>query len=146
MTEQSPGDGEAVAHLSDGTHHRGVFGLDGLAISASTLCLIHCLFLPIAIAFLPSLADWADWGDDSHRHAGDRRSAQRRDTAWWLAAARRAMAPLLIGMAGTGLLVTGLVFEGTAWGTTLTVAGGMTLAIAHVGNLRATRLQYLTSL
>lgn len=56
------------------------------------------------------------------------------------------MAPLLIGMAGTGLLVTGLVFEGTAWGTTLTVAGGMTLAIAHVGNLRATRLQYLTSL
>lgn len=62
MTEQSPGDGEAVAHLSDGTHHRGVFGLDGLAISASTLCLIHCLFLPIAIAFLPSLADWADWG------------------------------------------------------------------------------------
>ena len=53
---------------------------------------------------------------------------------------------LLIGMAGLGLLVLGLVFEGTAWGTTLTVAGGMTLAIAHVGNLRATRLQYLTSL
>lgn len=66
MTEQSPGDGEAVAHLSDGTHHRGVFGLDGLAISASTLCLIHCLFLPIAIAFLPSLADWADWGETIH--------------------------------------------------------------------------------
>ena len=146
MTEQSPGDGEAVAHLSDGKHHRGVFGLDGLAISASTLCLIHCLFLPIAIAFLPSLADWADWGETIHivmlaiavpLSGGTLLGGWRR---------HRAMAPLLIGMAGLGLLVLGLVFEGTAWGTTLTVAGGMTLAIAHVGNLRATRLQYLTSL
>ncbi len=37
-----------------------------LAISASTLCLIHCLVLPVLIAFLPAIAEWADLGEVFH--------------------------------------------------------------------------------
>lgn len=33
--------------------------LDAAGISLSGLCLVHCLALPIAAAFLPSLAAWA---------------------------------------------------------------------------------------
>ncbi|WP_312489732.1 MerC domain-containing protein [Sphingomonas sp.] len=146
MVGQRPGDGEALADGIQGAHHGGMLGLDGLAISASTLCLVHCLVLPIVIAFLPSIAEWADWGDAVHiimlviavpLSGGTLFAGWRR---------HRAKGPLWTGMAGLALLVLGLPFEGMTLGTALTVAGGMALAVAHVGNLRATRLQYLTAL
>lgn len=46
--------------------HGGFRHLDALAISASTLCLIHCLVLPVLIAFLPAIAEWADLGEAFH--------------------------------------------------------------------------------
>lgn len=120
--------------------------LDGLAIGASALCLIHCLALPVVIAFLPALAAWADGGELFHIVM---LAIAVPLSTWTLIAGWRrhgAIAPLVIGSLGLTLLVAGLGFEGLMLGTALTVAGGVTLAMAHVGNLRATRLFYLTSL
>lgn len=130
-----------------GRHHAlSAWRLDGLAISASALCLIHCLALPVAIAFLPALAAWADGGELFHIAM---LAIAVPLSSWTLIAGWRGhgvVAPLVIGALGLALLIAGLGFEGLELGTVLTVAGGITLAMAHVRNLRATRLSYLTSL
>ena len=44
--------------------HRNL--LDGMAIAGSALCLIHCLALPLIIAWLPALSDWLSWPESVH--------------------------------------------------------------------------------
>jgi hypothetical protein len=119
--------------------------LDGLAISASMLCLIHCLVLPVAIAFLPALVAWADGGELFHiimlaiavpLSGGTLIAGWRRHGA---------VAPVAIGAVGLALLMAGLGYEGRALGTGLTVAGGLFLALAHVRNVQARNMANLAA-
>lgn len=116
-----------------------------MAMSASALCLVHCLLLPVAIAFLPALAAWTDSGEVFHLvmlaialplSGGTLLLGWRRHGS---------IGPLILGVPGLVLLMLGLAFEGRVLGTALTVAGGVALAIAHVRNLRATNLARLAA-
>jgi hypothetical protein len=131
-----PQDGEAAS----------AWHMDGLAISASALCLLHCLALPVVIAFLPALSTWLNGGELFHvlmLAVAIPLSGLTLITGW-----RRhgAVAPVVIGTLGLALLVAGLAFEGRTLGSALTVAGGLALALAHIRNLRATNMARLASL
>ena len=112
--------------------------LDGLAIGASSLCLIHCLFLPLALILLPALGALLALPETFH--------------FWGLVVAVPTSA-LAIGMgyahhrlllpavlAVSGILFLGaaeLLFHGTRIETLLAVLGSVQLAVAHAVNLRA---------
>lgn len=128
------------------SHHAGFRHMDALAISASALCLIHCLVLPVLIAFLPAIADWTDLGEGFHIVMLAIAVPLSGLTLFGGWRRHRAAFPMIAGGAGLILLMLGLAFEGQGTGTALTVAGGLALAVAHVANLRATNLQRLMSL
>lgn len=118
-------------------------GLDRWAISASTLCLLHCLALPVLIGFLPSLGAWIDPGEGFHL-AMLAIAVPLSATALVRGWRRHGQAlPLLGGVIGLALLTLGVAFEGAPLGTLSTVAGGVALAVSHVLNLRGERLAAL---
>lgn len=121
-------------------------GWDGLAICASALCLVHCLALPVLIAFLPSIAQWADLGEAFHILMLAIAFPLSGLTLWRGWRRHGAGRPIAMGGIGLALLLAGLIFEGVTLGVALTVGGGVTLAFAHVANLRARNLSYLSSL
>lgn len=116
--------------------------LDGLALTLSAICLVHCLALPVALTLLPTLAagvlDHADFhklmlvvalpasllafGIGCRRH-------RRSDV-------------LILGGLGLSMLVFA-AYAAHAWHGELeryvTVAGGLVLAFAHIQNFRACR-------
>ena len=114
--------------------------LDGAAIGASTLCLIHCLFLPVLIILLPSLAAFLAVPEASH--------------VWAVAFAipssilallagyrrhRRAL-PSAFVLPGILLLVAGaFAAPSEAWETAFTVSGAILLSMGHALNWRAMR-------
>ncbi len=105
---------------------------DLAAISLSGLCLIHCLALPVLAVALPILGVWSEM-EWVHRafigiaapismwalSQGGRRGRTRR---------------VMLAATGLGLMVAGAAGVGDE--TAMTVAGGLTLAVAHVLNLR----------
>jgi hypothetical protein len=106
---------------------------DGVAISASGLCLVHCLALPAASAALPILgvaadAEWVHWVFLAvAAPAAALAFREGVDAASW---ALRGLA-----VAGVGLLLLGaLGWPSHAWETAMTVAGGGILIGAHVWN------------
>ncbi len=112
-------------------HH----ALDAAAISLSGACFVHCLILPFAAGALPLLgtfaqAEWVHWVFVAV-------AAPVAAIALWPAILRRPV-PWLIpfgGMIGVALLVCGaLDLPNHLWGAGLTVAGGLSLAAAHVMN------------
>ncbi|WP_343527361.1 MerC domain-containing protein [Sphingomonas sp.] len=126
--------------------HRAHWGWDGLAISASTLCLIHCLVLPVVLAFLPAIAEWADLGEGVHVVMLGIALPLSGSTLLlgWRRHHRRV--PLGLGAAGLTLLVAGVLLEGGMAGLLITVTGSLTLTLAHIANLRATALAALATL
>ncbi len=107
------------------------------AMSASLLCLIHCLALPLIIAALPVLSSILTVPESFH--------------VWVLAFAVPASGaaliagrtqhgevwPLALGALGLILLAIGaMVFGESAGETPITVAGSLLLAAAHIGNWR----------
>lgn len=137
---------DAAADRAAGTPAASAWRLDGLAISASALCLVHCPALPVMIAFLPALATWTDGGEVFHVVMLAIAVAL---SGWTLIMGWRghgAIAPLVIGGCGLALLAAGLGFDGIALGTVLTVAGGVVLALAHVRNVRASNMAVLAAL
>lgn len=114
--------------------------LESVALSASMLCLVHCLALPLLIAALPVLSSALAIPESFH--------------LWVLAfaipasgtalvsgrAQHGAQGPLLAGMAGLALLALGvLAFGETRWETPVTVLGSLALAGAHYGNWQLRR-------
>lgn len=114
--------------------------LDGLAIGASVLCMLHCLALPLVLAALPAIA--AQLGGGEGFHAAVLILALP-TSAWALIGGwrrHRAVLPLMIGAAGLMLMAAGVALAvPAALETGVTVLGSLMLAGAHIGNWRARR-------
>ena len=108
---------------------------DGLALSASALCLVHCLALPLLITALPAFSTVLDVPESFHR-------------LMLLIAVPASLIAVLLGRrhhqsVSPALLATGglcLLFWG-AYGTAtesgelfFSVAGGIALSWAHIRN------------
>ena len=112
-------------------------GFDGMAISLSGLCLVHCLALPVLALSLPILGAFAD-----------------AEWVHWLFVVLALPVSMIALLGGPGQLSRGLVtaalvglsllIAGAAgwpdhdWETALTVAGGLVLASVHLINWRRT--------
>lgn len=114
--------------------------LDGLAIGASAICLVHCLVLPALLVLVPTLGAVLSLPEEFHlwalifavpTSALALASGYRR---------HRLLRPVAIAGVGLGLLALGVLAAPTEWvETALTVPGAVALAIGHALNWRATR-------
>ena len=126
-----------MSHGQDLVDARATDWLERVAASASAVCLVHCVGLPLLLAALPALAAVVAMPESFH--------------VWVLAFAvpasgiallfgyrsHRARLPLLVGGSGLALLALGaLVQLGGPFETSVTVIGSLTLAISHVMNWR----------
>jgi len=114
--------------------------LDGFAIGASALCLVHCVAPPLLIALGPSatrllgLPEWlhlSAFGVAIPFSAVAMLLGYRHHGALWPAA-----------LSCIGLVLLGIgALAGQQWllETGLTVIGSVVLALAHLNNLRLTR-------
>lgn len=105
--------------------------LDWAAISASGLCLVHCLALPLVIVALPSFGGVIA-GSATHWVL----LAFAVPVSLWVLTRDRGPAaalPLALGGAGLGLMTLGVaLFEGRPAERVLTVAGVLLVAAAHI--------------
>ena len=114
--------------------------LDGLAIGASSLCLVHCVLLPALFVLLPALAAIVALPEDFH--------------FWGLVAAiptsalaiaighrrHRAWTPVTLAASGLAFLCAGeIVFHGSSAEPWFAILGSLQLGAAHIVNLRLTR-------
>lgn len=112
--------------------------LDGFAVTASMLCLIHCLVLPVLLIALPVLATMLVIPEAFHTIAF---AIALPTSALAMASgyARHSRSgPMLL--AGTGLILLGIgafAMDSEAAERVVTSVGAVTLAIAHVLNWRA---------
>jgi len=108
--------------------------LDGVAVSLSSLCLIHCLVLPVAAVALPVLgifaqAEWVHWVFVGFALPITITMLVRLGRA---RAHRKIFLFALIGL--SGLLAGAAGWPTHDLETVLTVIGGLALASAHVLN------------
>jgi len=107
---------------------------EGFTIFGALLCLVHCLFLPIVLAWMPLLSRSTNLGINLHLWvvciAGP-------VSAWLLISAVRQYKRIIVsvGMSGLALLILALLWPLTTQQETLvSVAGSVMLAGAHLGN------------
>lgn len=108
---------------------------DASAIAVSTLCLVHCLALPLLAASLPLFGIWAE---DERVHLTLVLIAVPLTSYALLWRARRHLPLALRAVALLGLLslIAGAIgWPHQAWETPITVVGCLMLASAHVWNL-----------
>lgn len=111
--------------------------LDGFAIGASTLCMFHCLALPILFAVLPVLASRIDPGESFH--VGMLMLALPTSLFALAQGWRRrgGIVPLMTGIAGLAMMAAGVWLAHGALSEALwTVSGSLLLASAHIINWR----------
>jgi hypothetical protein len=112
--------------------------LDGLAIGASTLCLVHCLVLPVVLLLVPTLA--AVLAVPEEFHVAALAFALPASIAALLAGLRRhhEIRPAIIVVPGLVLLALGALLAREEWvETVMTVAGALLLSIGHALNWRS---------
>ena len=110
--------------------------LDGLAVSLSGLCLVHCLLLPVFAASLPV---WGAWARAEWVHWAFLVVAAPTSLGALLPGVRAGRGHGLVALAGLGLalLAAGaLGWPAAAAEKPLSVAGGVLLACAHLLNWR----------
>lgn len=110
---------------------------DAAGLLASTLCLLHCLALPLLLAAFPALG-WTGGHDGFHEAmVGAALLAALCGLGPGYAAHRRIGVPLL-GGAGLACLALAVFAVGPRWGhaveTALSVAGALLLCAAHLRN------------
>ncbi len=111
--------------------------LDRTAMTASLLCLAHCLALPLIFALLPTLGRVLEIPESFHLWM----LALAVPASGWALVSGRAdhevRWPLLLGGSGLALLATGaLALEGSQGETIATVSGSVCLVTAHIANWR----------
>ena len=107
--------------------------LDASAVGLSSLCLAHCLALPLVAAFSPLLATWAE-AEWVHAVVIGMAAPISIFALW-----RRSKGPLIISLSalGLGLLTLGAFhWPSATLETPITVAGSLVLASAHLLNWR----------
>ncbi|MDV2450812.1 MerC domain-containing protein [Xanthomonas hortorum] len=114
--------------------------LDRSAIALSSLCLLHCLALPLLAAALPLLGAWsrAEWVHVVFATAAVPLSGY----ALWSSHRRHALPAPVWALAAFGLAGLVLGASGVAGGTLetpITVTGSLLLASTHLVNLRLRR-------
>jgi len=114
--------------------------LDGLAMGASGVCLVHCLLQPALFVGLPALAAVMAFPAAFHDWAF---AIALPTSLLALAAGHRAhrrRKPAALALSGLALLALGVfAAPSTAIETGLTVPGSLLLALGHALNWRATR-------
>lgn len=111
--------------------------IDGFAICASSLCMIHCVGLPILFAVLPMVAAQIDPGESFH--VAMLALAVPTSLFALIQGWRRggSFALLALGIAGLSAMATGALLARGIWAEAAwTVAGSLTLASAHWMNWR----------
>lgn len=118
--------------------------LDGLAMSLSGLCLVHCLALPVLALSLPILgafaeAEWVHWLFVAF-------AVPVSMLALFSGSGRTPWTLIAMAVVGLNLLVAGAAgWPYHDWETPLTVAGGLVLAGAHAINWRRSRHSHAES-
>lgn len=116
------------------SRHTNAF-FDASAIALSTLCLIHCLALPLLAAALPLLGVWAE--EEWVHIAFVAVAMPLTGYALWRTHRRRGLPVSLRALAAlglAGLLAGALGWPREEWETPITVAGSLMLASAHLWN------------
>lgn len=114
--------------------------LDGLAIGASSLCLVHCIILPVALVMLPALGAFLMLPESFH-FWGLVAAVPTSALALSIGYARhRRLFPAVLAISGLLFLGTAeFLFHGTRTEMLLAVLGSIQLGFAHALNLRAAR-------
>jgi MerC mercury resistance protein len=119
---------------------------DQIAIALSTICIVHCLAVPVLVAVLPFAA--ISLGDNGHFHG----------LMLWLVVPTSVLGfgfglrvhgrigIALAGALGVIVLAAAALWGHSAWSEpveiSVSVAGSITLAIAHWTNFREVRLRH----
>jgi uncharacterized membrane protein YfcA len=111
---------------------------DNIGIAASTLCAIHCLLLPIVLAFAPTLAHFLPGDETVHRTLAYLLAAVGL-VAFWAAykVHRRKQVLLLLAIGILGVTVgayADFLLPTHAWEVGITVTGSSFLIAAHYLN------------
>jgi hypothetical protein len=116
---------------------------DQIAIALSGVCIVHCLAVPILVAFLPLAA--VSLGSESHFHSL---------MLWFVVPtsvvgfglglhAHRHIGIVLLGAFGVAVLAAAALWGHTAWASSVevgvSVLGSLVLAVAHWLNFREVR-------
>ncbi len=111
--------------------------LDGLAVSVSTACLVHCLALPALLAILPAWSRWLDLPEAIHLWLLVV-ALPLSSLVLWRAARQSAQAwqSFWLGITGLSGMTAGILVEGQSVETIVTSIGAALLASAHVINWR----------
>ena len=107
---------------------------EGFAIGGALLCLVHCLALPLLLAWTPTLGRALNPAIDLHLWLV---MIVGPVSAWLLiSVVRKHRLPLLTaGFAGLGLLILALIVPLAAWQeTVMSVTGSVMLAATHAIN------------
>jgi len=110
--------------------------LDRWGMAISTLCLVHCVALPVALAFLPAFVSVLPGDEWVHPLLIGLALPVTGLALWRGYADHGQLAPALIGSAGLLLIGAALFFRGTIDEQVLTVGGGLVVASAHLLNWR----------
>ena len=116
--------------------------LEVVGVTASLICLLHCVALPLLVAALPALSTGLGTSETFH--------------IWVLALAvpvsgavlvagrpkNSGAFPLILGLCGLALLVGGVITRFEAAETLLTIVGSLCLCVAHVANWRLRYVHY----
>lgn len=108
-----------------------------IGLSASVLCLIHCLALPLITPLLPLLAGHNHWLVESVFIALITLSTM---TIYKGYREHREPRSLILGLCGFVLLVLSLFFEHNGLQISLSVAGSFLMTLAHYTNYKLCKI------
>lgn len=111
--------------------------MDGAAVAASALCLLHCLGLPLFALALPTLAAALGASEGVHAVLLAVAAPLALVALWRGWRSHGIVAPAALG--GAGLALMALALAAHALEQPLTLAGVLVLAIAHLLNWRLRR-------
>jgi hypothetical protein len=112
--------------------------LDNLGACVSSLCLVHCVCMPLLLAFAPTLAHVIPGDELTHRLLGLLVVSAGVPSFWIGYRKHRKKRVLAAGLAGIGLvlgaLATGDRFNSHAAEIAVTMLGSLVLTTAHLAN------------
>lgn len=109
--------------------------LDRAAIGLSSLCIVHCLLVPLAVASLPFLGQALPAGEAVHAWLLLAAPAISAPALWIGYRAHKQLVPSAAALVGVAFLAAGLFLFDRPFGETIaTVIGAALLAIAHLRN------------